>query len=130
MCRLSTTVSARIAWRATGSVKPCGSGTSGPARDRRLREDRVSHARATSSPPASRPAMPATTGFTLAMVGACAVRLTPALSLIHISEPTRLLSISYAVFCLKKKKLSILRRDLQLQIYEPRARQHDDLQAH
>ena len=27
-----------------------------------------------------------------------------ALSLIHISEPTRLLSISYAVFCLKKKK--------------------------
>eukprot|EP00658_Telonema_sp_P-2_P049544 TRINITY_DN3768_c0_g2_i5.p1 TRINITY_DN3768_c0_g2~~TRINITY_DN3768_c0_g2_i5.p1 ORF type:complete len:285 (-),score=64.54 TRINITY_DN3768_c0_g2_i5:53-907(-) len=28
------------------------------------------------------------------------------LSLIHISEPTRLLSISYAVFCLKKKKKS------------------------
>ncbi len=27
-----------------------------------------------------------------------------ALSLRHISEPTRLLSISYAVFCLKKKK--------------------------
>src|SRR5678815_1658986 len=26
------------------------------------------------------------------------------LSLIHISAPTRLLSISYAVFCLKKKK--------------------------
>src|SRR5678816_3076229 len=26
------------------------------------------------------------------------------MSLIHISEPTRLLSISYAVFCLKKKK--------------------------
>ena len=26
------------------------------------------------------------------------------LSLIHISEPTRLLSSSYAVFCLKKKK--------------------------
>ena len=25
------------------------------------------------------------------------------LALIHISEPTRLLSISYAVFCLKKK---------------------------
>src|SRR5678816_1971498 len=34
-------------------------------------------------------------------------RRTPVswLSLIHISEPTRLLSISYAVFCLKKKKL-------------------------
>src|SRR5678816_370938 len=29
------------------------------------------------------------------------------LSLIHISEPTRLLSISYAVFCLKKKKKTI-----------------------
>ena len=27
-----------------------------------------------------------------------------ALSLLHLSEPTRLLSISYAVFCLKKKK--------------------------
>src|SRR5678816_3307591 len=32
----------------------------------------------------------------------CVVRTL--LSLIHISEPTRLLSISYAVFCLKKKK--------------------------
>src|SRR5678815_6004032 len=30
--------------------------------------------------------------------------LSVRLSLIHISEPTRLLSISYAVFCLKKKK--------------------------
>eukprot|EP00658_Telonema_sp_P-2_P029849 TRINITY_DN2263_c0_g1_i7.p1 TRINITY_DN2263_c0_g1~~TRINITY_DN2263_c0_g1_i7.p1 ORF type:complete len:365 (-),score=101.24 TRINITY_DN2263_c0_g1_i7:95-1189(-) len=31
-------------------------------------------------------------------------RIMLQLSLIHISEPTRLLSISYAVFCLKKKK--------------------------
>src|SRR5678816_4808929 len=31
------------------------------------------------------------------------------LSLIHISEPTRLLSISYAVFCLKKKKTNTKR---------------------
>src|SRR5678815_1605216 len=31
-------------------------------------------------------------------------KLILSLSLIHISEPTRLLSISYAVFCLKKKK--------------------------
>ena len=31
------------------------------------------------------------------------------LSLIHISEPTRLLSISYAVFCLKKKKKATTR---------------------
>ena len=30
------------------------------------------------------------------------------LSLIHISEPTRLLSKSYAVFCLKKKKKNII----------------------
>ena len=30
-------------------------------------------------------------------------RVAQDLSLIHISEPTRLLSISYAVFCLKKK---------------------------
>eukprot|EP00658_Telonema_sp_P-2_P007689 TRINITY_DN12861_c0_g1_i4.p1 TRINITY_DN12861_c0_g1~~TRINITY_DN12861_c0_g1_i4.p1 ORF type:complete len:161 (-),score=30.21 TRINITY_DN12861_c0_g1_i4:15-497(-) len=33
-----------------------------------------------------------------------AVTSSSSLSLIHISEPTRLLSISYAVFCLKKKK--------------------------
>ena len=36
------------------------------------------------------------------------------LSLIHISEPTRLLSISYAVFCLKKKK-PITKRPLKEQ---------------
>src|SRR5450756_3060937 len=30
--------------------------------------------------------------------------ITQSLSLIHISEPTRLGMISYAVFCLKKKK--------------------------
>ena len=29
---------------------------------------------------------------------------TPVLSLIHISEPTRRYAISYAVFCLKKKR--------------------------
>src|SRR5665648_1184283 len=33
--------------------------------------------------------------------------ITIALSLIHISEPTRLGMISYAVFCLKKKKKKI-----------------------
>src|SRR5678816_4776086 len=33
------------------------------------------------------------------------LQTTQNLSLIHISEPTRLLSISYAVFCLKKKKV-------------------------
>ena len=34
----------------------------------------------------------------------CAVASLYELSLIHISEPTRLRRISYAVFCLKKKK--------------------------
>eukprot|EP00658_Telonema_sp_P-2_P056354 TRINITY_DN44814_c0_g1_i2.p1 TRINITY_DN44814_c0_g1~~TRINITY_DN44814_c0_g1_i2.p1 ORF type:complete len:155 (-),score=39.26 TRINITY_DN44814_c0_g1_i2:41-505(-) len=34
------------------------------------------------------------------------------LSLIHISEPTRLLSISYAVFCLKKKKKKLVKNSL------------------
>ena len=33
-----------------------------------------------------------------------AIRRFRSLSLIHISEPTRLGMISYAVFCLKKKK--------------------------
>ena len=33
------------------------------------------------------------------------------LSLIHISEPTRLLSISYAVFCLKKKTVGSLKSE-------------------
>ena len=32
-------------------------------------------------------------------------RQNPRLSLIHISEPTRQAEISYAVFCLKKKKV-------------------------
>ena len=32
------------------------------------------------------------------------IRQLPALSLIHISEPTRQAEISYAVFCLKKKR--------------------------
>eukprot|EP00658_Telonema_sp_P-2_P038891 TRINITY_DN27823_c0_g1_i6.p1 TRINITY_DN27823_c0_g1~~TRINITY_DN27823_c0_g1_i6.p1 ORF type:complete len:220 (+),score=51.68 TRINITY_DN27823_c0_g1_i6:138-797(+) len=36
----------------------------------------------------------------------CNQELLQQLSLIHISEPTRLLSISYAVFCLKKKKIT------------------------
>src|SRR5450756_2790294 len=34
-------------------------------------------------------------------------RTVESLSLIHISEPTRLGMISYAVFCLKKKKMRI-----------------------
>eukprot|EP00658_Telonema_sp_P-2_P022901 TRINITY_DN19171_c0_g1_i8.p1 TRINITY_DN19171_c0_g1~~TRINITY_DN19171_c0_g1_i8.p1 ORF type:complete len:187 (+),score=55.92 TRINITY_DN19171_c0_g1_i8:195-755(+) len=38
------------------------------------------------------------------------------LSLIHISEPTRLLSISYAVFCLKKKKKKKRNKEYRKQI--------------
>ncbi len=34
------------------------------------------------------------------------------LSLIHISEPTRLRRISYAVFCLKKKKNENIMHDV------------------
>ena len=34
-------------------------------------------------------------------------RVTSLLSLIHISEPTRLLSISYAVFCLTKNNFNL-----------------------
>ena len=37
-------------------------------------------------------------------------KVTTPLSLIHISEPTRLLSISYAVFCLKKKIYTVRRK--------------------
>src|SRR5450759_5883931 len=39
--------------------------------------------------------------------GSVALALFFYLSLIHISEPTRLGMISYAVFCLKKKKKTI-----------------------
>ena len=41
------------------------------------------------------------------------LRLKEYLSLIHISEPTRLLSISYAVFCLKKKKMNHINTTFQ-----------------
>ena len=44
------------------------------------------------------------------------------LSLIHISEPTRLLSISYAVFCLKKKKQRVQTNTKR--VHQQYARQH------
>src|SRR5665647_1059903 len=43
-------------------------------------------------------------GIGLEQVGGDGARLLDDLSLIHISEPTRRTPISYAVFCLKKKK--------------------------
>src|SRR5680860_735482 len=44
------------------------------------------------------------TGIAKGTMDAQSVELRVALSLIHISEPTRRTPISYAVFCLKKKK--------------------------
>ena len=38
--------------------------------------------------------------------------ILPGLSLIHISEPTRQAEISYAVFCLKKKKKKVVVKGL------------------
>src|SRR5660398_296984 len=43
-------------------------------------------------------------GLRATVGGAVGVEVAQELSLIHISEPTRLRRISYAVFCLKKKK--------------------------
>ena len=45
----------------------------------------------------------ALTGALLLVLG-CLTATKQVLSLIHISEPTRQAEISYAVFCLKKKK--------------------------
>ena len=42
--------------------------------------------------------------MTMIQLIACIGMIAGLLSLIHISEPTRLGMISYAVFCLKKKK--------------------------
>ena len=42
-------------------------------------------------------------GYSSVVELSTADRMDSGLSLIHISEPTRLLSTSYAVFCLKKK---------------------------
>src|SRR5659263_708895 len=39
------------------------------------------------------------------------------LSLIHISEPTRLGMISYAVFCLKKKKTDVMKSKIKVDKY-------------
>src|SRR5678816_1463426 len=54
----------------------------------------------------SAPCCSATTRYIAKIIGAGELIVIDVvmLSLIHISEPTRLLSISYAVFCLKKKK--------------------------
>ena len=46
------------------------------------------------------------------------------LSLIHISEPTRLLSISYAVFCLKKKKKKNITQQHSQDQHTTRTKQH------
>src|SRR5450756_561202 len=48
--------------------------------------------------------VPAGTNHNIINTGSVPLKLYTCLSLIHISEPTRLGMISYAVFCLKKKK--------------------------
>src|SRR5450756_800413 len=50
---------------------------------------------------------------------AAAAELLPLLSLIHISEPTRLGMISYAVFCLKKKKQTHQPESVAVPVYRP-----------
>ena len=53
--------------------------------------------------------------------------LDPELSLIHISEPTRRTPISYAVFCLKKKK----KKDLHITTVAYKSRQaHETIHKH
>src|SRR5450756_40829 len=60
----------------------------------------------------------------LAEYPACAEALDKYLSLIHISEPTRLGMISYAVFCLKKKKIKkCIRKKSMIDI--PKSRKND-----
>src|SRR5678815_3528180 len=62
--------------------------------------------RLTGGEPTLRPDIVEIVGRIASIDGAQDVAMTTnavLLSLIHISEPTRLLSISYAVFCLKKK---------------------------
>eukprot|EP00658_Telonema_sp_P-2_P068708 TRINITY_DN57678_c0_g1_i1.p2 TRINITY_DN57678_c0_g1~~TRINITY_DN57678_c0_g1_i1.p2 ORF type:complete len:117 (-),score=31.00 TRINITY_DN57678_c0_g1_i1:21-371(-) len=51
------------------------------------------------------------------------------LSLIHISEPTRLLSISYAVFCLKKKKNNIRNTETTTKL-NTHTKKHMQIQIH
>src|SRR5450756_894715 len=61
-----------------------------------------------SAPDLNPPALPTVTTVAQATDtvtnDAIYTQTVPGLSLIHISEPTRLGMISYAVFCLKKKK--------------------------
>src|SRR5665254_30165 len=72
-----------------------------PPRSTRVRLSAASDVYKRQSPTSSLKSAARAEGFDL-IVTRCVTGL--ALSLIHISEPTRLLSISYAVFCLKKKK--------------------------
>src|SRR5450759_1000260 len=61
----------------------------------RVTDGKVTFGTSTTAPPCA-------TGSSAC--GVSGTRTTLFLSLIHISEPTRLGMISYAVFCLKKKK--------------------------
>src|SRR5660397_282638 len=52
------------------------------------------------------------------------------LSLIHISEPTRLRRISYAVFCLKKKKKKNKKQNKQQQTNKKSKKRHTSTTRH
>eukprot|EP00658_Telonema_sp_P-2_P066775 TRINITY_DN5573_c0_g1_i6.p1 TRINITY_DN5573_c0_g1~~TRINITY_DN5573_c0_g1_i6.p1 ORF type:complete len:360 (-),score=114.66 TRINITY_DN5573_c0_g1_i6:51-1130(-) len=73
------------------------------ARLKKFREDKRRSRAQTSDPPDDEPT-PAEPDEVEEAAPDSDHEADPDLSLIHISEPTRLLSISYAVFCLKKKK--------------------------
>src|SRR5674536_194333 len=89
----------RIAARRAGRLSRRRSGPHGP----RGPDDDAARLHAHSERPARRRGG-ASGGGLEGGSGTGESRCAMMLSLIHISEPTRLLSISYAVFCLKKKK--------------------------
>src|SRR5678815_1177494 len=76
----------------------------GPTLPERSRPWRTAYARAEIVDVGSLPCRPCNQRHCVPGDFRCLTGITPELSLIHISEPTRLLSISYAVFCLKKKR--------------------------
>ena len=64
----------------------------------------ISNVRRMTADPAVQKSIPLMFGVIVAFAGLVVFFTMQKLSLIHISEPTRLGMISYAVFCLKKKK--------------------------
>src|SRR5660397_266294 len=103
-----SSVSARIASSTFGTGRGgFGGGPEAHGRGRQLGEGRGCHPW-DSAQPCNRPQLfrqrtPPTSRFA-GFHQIMGIDVGRRLSLIHISEPTRLRRISYAVFCLKKKK--------------------------